>query len=108
MASSSRPNASACSGVRSVLGCDMVEPPGVLGLKGNVDVADGDGHTNLHVLVGRGRHRTSGQVAHDTAGFATCAGMADTHPASTLRGETGRFGLLEKRAAIVDDLNIAV
>src|ERR1700722_7643268 len=109
MASSSAPNASACSEVRLILGCDMVgASKSLAGLKGDVDVADGNGHTDLHVLVGCCRHRTGGQVAHYTAGLAACAGVADAHPASAGRVQAGRFGLLKQRAAIVDDVTPAV
>ena len=73
----------------------------MLGLKGNVDVADGNGHTDLHVRVGCCRHRTGGQVAHDTAGLAACAGMADAHPASAGRVQARRFGLLQQRPAAI-------
>src|ERR1700727_980293 len=109
MASSSPPNASACSEVRLILGCDMIgASKSLAGLKGDVDVTDGNGHTDLHVLVGCCRHRTGGQVAHDTAGLAACAGVADAHPASAGGVQPGRFGLLEQWAAIVDDVNAAV
>src|ERR1700722_4521431 len=109
MASSSAPNASACSGVIVILGCDMIGASwSVMGLKGNVDVTDGNGHANLHVLVGCCRHRTGGQVSHDTAGLAACAGVADAHPASAGGVQPGRFGLLQQRPAVIDDVNAAV
>src|ERR1700723_941021 len=109
MASSSAPNASACSEVRLILGCDMIgASKSLAGLKGDVDVTDGNGHTDLHVLVGCCRHRAGGQVAHDTAGLAACAGGPDPHPTSAGRVQAGRFGLLQQRAAVVDDVNAAV
>src|SRR6201993_2745288 len=91
MVSSSRPKASACSGVRVILGCVMNFS---FALEGDVDVADWDGHTDLHVLVGRGRHRAGGQGAHDTPGFAACAGVGEGPPGAPPRGGGGRFGRL--------------
>src|SRR6202012_1430235 len=106
MALSSAPNASACSGVRVIFACVIVKSP--VSLESDIDIADGNGHADLHVLVGCCRHRTGAQVAHDSAGLAACAGMADAHPASAVRAQPGRFGLLEQRAAIIYDVNAAV
>src|ERR1700722_6049576 len=93
-ASSSRPNASACSGV-----IVTVLPPTVFEmdfggakvvtvmsnsfrLQREVDVADGDGHADLHVLLLSARHHAGGQVFHHTAGLAAGAAVTDAHPAS--------------------------
>src|SRR3984885_10092669 len=109
MASSSAPNASACSEVRLILGCDMIgASKSLAGLQRDVDIADGNGHADLHVLAGCCRHRTGGQIAHYTAGLAACAGVADAHPASAVRVQPGRFGLLQQWAAIIYDVNAAV
>src|SRR6476469_3332228 len=93
-ASSSRPNASACSGVMVT-----VLPPTVLlivlgrvatvisnsfRLEGDVDVADGDGHADLHVLLLGTRHRSGDEVANHAVGLATGTAVADAHSASAL------------------------
>src|SRR6185295_17183937 len=70
------------------------------GLERESDVADGGGDADLHVLL-VGRRDGAG-------GLAAGTGVADAHPASTLGRQSGRLGLLEKRATVVDGLDTAV
>ena len=79
-----------------------------LDLEGQLDVADGNGHADLHVLL-VGRRDGSGDAVLDrAAGLATGAGVADAHPASALRGEACGLCLLEQRATVVGHLDAAV
>src|SRR4051812_29835384 len=50
--------------------------------EGDIDVADGDGRTDLHVFLLGARHRLSDEVFHRAARLAAGAAVADAHPAS--------------------------
>ena len=76
--------------------------------KRDVDVADGHGHADLHVLRVDARDRAGDEVAHRAAGLATGAAVADAHPASALRGQARGLGLLQQRPAVVVDGDAAV
>src|ERR1700761_1365991 len=106
MASSSRPNASACSRVRAIVLLDISFSPRS-SLESNFDIADRDGHADLHVFVRAGRDRAGGQVSYGAGGLAPGAGVTDAHPASVLGCQAGGLGLFQQRAAVVSDVNVA-
>src|SRR5215208_7014053 len=110
-ASSSRPNASACSGVIVMVLPATVFEMDFCGAKvvtvmtcplwsfsisqREVDVTDGDGHADLHVFLVTARHHAGGQVFHHAACLAAGAAVADAHAASAFGGQAGGLGLRE-------------
>src|SRR5262245_25104100 len=109
--SSSRPNASACSGVivmalPATVFWIVLGPAAVVtamtspfrsasGCERDVAVAYGDGHTDLHVLLFGARHRPGDDVFHRAAGLAAGAAVADAHPAATFGGQARGLRLLQ-------------
>src|SRR6187200_3525097 len=78
-----------------------------LSLQRDVDVADGCGHADLHVLVVGGGNRSGDQVLHHAAGLAAGAAVADAHAASAFGREPGVLGLLQPRPAVIGGMNVA-
>src|SRR6476619_784006 len=74
----------------------------------DVDVADGSGDADLHVLRFGVRHRARDQVLHHTAGLAAGAAVADTHSTSAIWCEARGLGLLEQWPAIVNRFDATV
>src|SRR6476619_7304554 len=84
-ASSSRPNASACSRVSVVAAVVMIVLPSQV----EVEIGQRRGDAQLDLLVGLARHRARHEVAHRARALGARAGTADAHAAAVSRPLAG-------------------
>src|SRR6185312_15508395 len=95
IASSSRPNASACSpvSVAVVVMCFLSSKP-------ELEIGERARDAQLDLLVALARHGAGDEVAHRAGAFGRRAALADAHAAAVLGPLAGALELVEERGAL--------